>query len=47
MFLFFTFWPQATPTTYLHWLEISPGVLRLRQLYNDGIWRDVNTVSSE
>lgn len=49
MLLFAAFWPtwDATPTAYLHWLEIAPGVLRLRQRYSDASWRDVPTVSSE
>lgn len=43
MLLLFAFWNPATPTAYLHWLEVAPGVLRLRQRYSDGIWRDVPT----
>jgi hypothetical protein len=49
MLIFAAFWPQweATPTTYLHWLQVSPGVVSLRQRYSDGIWRDVETVTTE
>ena len=47
MLLFLAFWNPAAPTPYLHWLEVSPGILQLRQRYSDGIWRDVPTVVSE